>query len=58
LQLAHLRVAKYRNILGFGWIEVSDVSAFEGQNEAGKSSDSEGLWATLQLCSRCLRHLI
>jgi hypothetical protein len=44
LQLAHFRVTKYRNILDSGWIEVGDITAFVGQNEAGKSNSFEALY--------------
>ena len=44
LQLAHFRVTKYRNVLDSGWIEVSDITAFVGQNEAGKSNNFEALY--------------
>ena len=40
LQLAHFRATEYRNVLDSGWIEVSDITAFVGQNEAGRATIS------------------
>jgi energy-coupling factor transporter ATP-binding protein EcfA2 len=37
-------VTKYRNILDSGWIELGDITAFVGQNEAGKSNSFEALY--------------
>jgi hypothetical protein len=44
LRLTHFKVTKYRNILDSGWIELSDITAFVGQNEAGKSNNFEALY--------------
>jgi hypothetical protein len=44
LKLAHFRVANYRNVLDSGCIEVGDITAFVGQNEAGKSNNFEALY--------------
>jgi hypothetical protein len=38
MQLTQFKVTKYRNVWESGWIEISDISAFVGQNEAGKSN--------------------
>lgn len=44
MQLTHFKVMKYRNVENSGWIEVSDITAFVGQNEAGKSNLFEALY--------------
>ena len=38
------RVQNYRNVIDSGWIKVTDVTAFVGQNEAGKSNLFEALY--------------
>ena len=38
------QVKNYRNIIDSGWIEASRVTAFVGQNEAGKSNLFEALY--------------
>jgi hypothetical protein len=43
MRLTHFRVMKYRNVMDSGWIDVGDITAFVGQNEAGKSNLFEAL---------------
>jgi predicted ATP-dependent endonuclease of OLD family len=38
MRLNRFRVMRYRNIIDTGWINTTDVTAFVGQNEAGKSN--------------------
>jgi len=44
MKLMQFRVTKYRNVWDSGWISVSDITAFVGQNEAGKSNLFEALY--------------
>ena len=44
MQLTHFKVTKYRNVEDSGWIDVKDITAFVGQNEAGKSNLFEALY--------------
>ncbi len=44
MQLTHFKVTKYRNVWDSGWIEVGNITAFVGQNEAGKSNLFEALY--------------
>ena len=44
MKFKEFRVTNYRNILDSGPIDVSDVTAFVGQNEAGKSNLFEALY--------------
>ncbi|MEM7663401.1 MAG: AAA family ATPase [Pseudomonadota bacterium] len=44
MRLSKFRVTNYRNILDSGWIDITDVTAFVGQNEAGKSNLFEALY--------------
>ena len=44
MKLIEFKVANYRNIRDSGWIPVNDISAFVGQNEAGKSNLFEALY--------------
>lgn len=44
MQLTHFRVTKYRNVWDSGWIEINNIVAFVGQNEAGKSNLFEALY--------------
>jgi hypothetical protein len=43
MQLTHFRVWNYRNVVDSGDIEVGKITAFVGQNEAGKSNLFEAL---------------
>src|SRR5882724_5562464 len=43
MQLMHFRVWNYRNVIDSGDIEVGKITAFVGQNEAGKSNLFEAL---------------
>lgn len=43
MRLSQFRVANFRNVRDTGWIEVSQITAFVGQNEAGKSNIFEAL---------------
>ena len=44
MRLKKFRISKYRNIVATGWIETTDVTAFVGPNEAGKSNLFEALY--------------
>src|SRR5215510_2667176 len=44
MKLTQFKVTNYRNIHDSGWIEVNDITAFVGQNEAGKSNLFEALY--------------
>ena len=44
MKLKRFRVTSYRNVIDSGQIEVNDVTAFVGQNEAGKSNLFEALY--------------
>ena len=38
MKLSRFKVTNYRNIIDSNWIDVASVTAFVGQNEAGKSN--------------------
>ncbi|MCK9502367.1 MAG: AAA family ATPase [Desulfobulbaceae bacterium] len=44
MKLTQFKVTNYRNIWDSGWIDVNDITAFVGQNEAGKSNLFEALY--------------
>ena len=44
MQLKRFRVRNYRNVIDSEWITLCDVTAFVGQNEAGKSNLFEALY--------------
>ncbi len=44
MQFTHFRVTNYRNVWDSGWIEISNITAFVGQNESGKSNLFEALY--------------
>jgi len=44
MQFTHFKVTKYRNVWDSGWIEIGNITAFVGQNEAGKSNLFEALY--------------
>ena len=44
MRLSEFRITNYRNIIDSGWIKATDVTAFVGQNEAGKSNLFEALY--------------
>lgn len=44
MKLTRFKVTKYRSVMDSGWIDVNDVTAFVGQNEAGKSNLFEALY--------------
>lgn len=44
MQLKRFRVRNYRNVIDSDWINLRDVTAFVGQNEAGKSNLFEALY--------------
>lgn len=44
MKFERFRVKNYRNIIDSGWIDVNQVTAFVGQNEAGKSNLFEALY--------------
>lgn len=43
MRLKEFKVTNFRNVIDSGWINVSSVSSFVGQNEAGKSNLFEAL---------------
>jgi energy-coupling factor transporter ATP-binding protein EcfA2 len=44
MRLSKFKITNYRNIIDTGWINTNDVTAFVGQNEAGKSNLFEALY--------------
>jgi predicted ATP-dependent endonuclease of OLD family len=44
MKLSQFRITNFRNIIDTDWILVNDVTAFVGQNEAGKSNIFEALY--------------
>lgn len=44
MRLEEFCISNYRNIIDSGWIKTTDVTAFVGQNEAGKSNLFEALY--------------
>jgi predicted ATP-dependent endonuclease of OLD family len=44
MKFSKFRVTTYRNVIDSGPIEINDVTAFVGQNEAGKSNLFEALY--------------
>ena len=44
MKLARFKVARYRNVFDSGWIDVDTITAFVGQNEAGKSNLFDALY--------------
>jgi energy-coupling factor transporter ATP-binding protein EcfA2 len=44
MRLSKFKITHYRNILDSGWISTTNVTAFVGQNEAGKSNLFEALY--------------
>lgn len=44
MRLTRFRIFNYRNIIDSGWIETTDITAFVGPNEAGKSNLFEALY--------------
>ena len=44
MRIQKFRVTNYRNIIDSDWITTTDVTAFVGQNEAGKSNLFEALY--------------
>ena len=44
MQLKGFQVFKFRNIIDSGWVDVSSVSTFVGQNECGKSNLLQALF--------------
>ncbi len=44
MRLSQFRITNYRNIVDSGWIKTTSVTAFVGQNEAGKSNLFEALY--------------
>ena len=44
MKLVKFRVTNYRNVWDSGWIDVSNITAFVGQNEAGKSNLFDALY--------------
>jgi predicted ATP-dependent endonuclease of OLD family len=51
MRIDRFRVTNYVNILDSGWIKVRPVTAFVGQNEAGKSNLFEALYCINPLVS-------
>lgn len=44
MRLSKFKITNYRNILDSGWINTTNITAFVGQNEAGKSNLFEALY--------------
>ena len=44
MKLTRFKVTNYRNVLDSGWVEISEITAFVGQNEAGKSNLFDALY--------------
>lgn len=44
MRLSKFKITNYRNILDSGWITTANITAFVGQNEAGKSNLFEALY--------------
>ena len=44
MRLTQFNVTNYRNVRDSGWIAINDITAFVGQNEAGKSNLFEALY--------------
>lgn len=44
MKLMRFKVTRYRNVCDSSWIDVNNVTAFVGQNEAGKSNLFEALY--------------
>lgn len=44
MRLNKFKITNYRNILDSGWVTTTNVTAFVGQNEAGKSNLFEALY--------------
>ena len=44
MKFQRFRVRNYRNVIDSGWIEVTQITAFVGQNESGKSNLFEALY--------------
>ena len=44
MRLTKFKITNYRNILDSGWITTTNITAFVGQNEAGKSNLFEALY--------------
>ena len=44
MRFVRFTVHNYRNVANSEWIKVGDVTAFVGQNEAGKSNLFEALY--------------
>ena len=44
MQLTEFKVINYRNVCDSDWININDITAFVGQNEAGKSNLFEALY--------------
>jgi hypothetical protein len=44
MQLRKFRVTRFRSVVDSGWIDVSDVTALIGENEAGKTNLLLPLW--------------
>ena len=44
MQLTRFQITNYRNIIDSGWVDVTGITAFVGQNEAGKSNLFEALY--------------
>lgn len=44
MRLSKFQITNFRNIFDSGWVDVSNVTAFVGQNEAGKSNLFDALF--------------
>lgn len=45
MRLKKFRISNYRNVIDTGWIDTTDITAFVGPNEAGKSNLFEALYS-------------
>ena len=53
MRFVRFTVHNYRNVANSEWIKVGDVTAFVGQNEAGKSNLFEALYQINPFESSC-----
>ena len=51
MKLTRFKVQQYRNVENSGWIDINRITAFVGQNEAGKSNLFEALYRINPLLS-------
>ncbi len=56
MKFERFRILNYRNVKDSGWINVNSVTAFVGQNEAGKSNLFEALYRINPFLQQDLNH--